>query len=61
VEKYEKRNMLAIFSTPKSLEEFSKMAGGEITTLTNSSVPCRFVYSNNFEFDTPNRTNTRDD
>lgn len=60
VEKYEKRNLLDITSTPKSLEGFSKMAEEVITTLTNSSVPCRFVFNNNFEFDTPDRTNTRE-
>jgi len=60
VEKYEKRNLLSIFSTPESLEEFSKMAEEEIITLTNSGVPCRFVYSNNFGFDTPDSTNTRE-
>ena len=60
VEKYKKRNLLDIFSTPQSLEGFSKMAEESITKLTNSSVPCRFVFSNNFEFDTPDRTNTRE-
>ena len=60
VEKYEKRNLLDIISIPKSLEEFSKMIEEVITTLTNSSVPCRFVFSNNFEFDTPIKTSTRE-
>lgn len=60
VKKYEKRNLLAIFSTPESLEGFSKMAEEQIITLTSSSVPCRFVYSNNFEFDTPDKTNIRE-
>ena len=60
VEKYKKRNLLSIISTPDSLEGFSKMVEKVITTLTNSSLPCRFVFSNNFEFDTPDRTNTRE-
>jgi len=60
VEKYEKRNLLDIISTPKSLEEFSKRVEELITTLTNSSRLCRFVFSNNFEFDTSDRTNTRE-
>ena len=60
VEKYKKRNLLSIISTPDSLEGFSKMVKKVITTLTNSSVPCRFVFSNNFEFDTPDTTSTRE-
>jgi len=60
VERYKKRNLLDIISTPDSLEGFSKMVEEVITNLTNSSVPCRFVFSNNFEFDTPNRTSARE-
>lgn len=60
VEKYKKRNLLNIISAPDSLEEFSKRVEKVITTLTNSSVPCRFVFSNNFEFDTPDMTSTRE-
>jgi len=60
VEKYKKRNLLDIISTPESLEEFSKMSEEIITTLINSSMPRRFVFSNNFEFDTLDRINTRE-
>lgn len=60
VESYKKRNLLNIISVPDSLEEFSKRIEKVITTLTNSSVPCRFVFSNNFEFDTPDTTSTRE-
>lgn len=60
VEKYEKRKLLDIISTPESLEGFSKMVEEVIATLTSSSVPCRFVFSNNFEFDTPDRTDIRE-
>jgi len=38
VEKYEKRNLLDIFSTPNSLEEFSKMAEEEITTNNTTTI-----------------------
>ena len=60
VEKYKKRNLLDIISTPESLEGFSKMAEEVIATFTSSSIPCRFVFSNNFEFDTPDRIDTRE-
>ena len=60
VEKYKKRNLLNIISAPDSLEEFSKRVEKVITTLTNSSIPCRFVFSNNFEFDTPDTISTRE-
>ncbi|GFN39511.1 MAG: MEDS domain-containing protein [Marine Group I thaumarchaeote] len=60
MERYKKRNLLSIISTPDSLEEFSKMVEKVITTLTNSSLLCRFVFSNNFEFDTPIRTSARE-
>lgn len=59
VESYKKRNLLDIVSIPKSLEEFSKRIEELMTTWTNSSQLCRFVSSNNFEFDTSYRINTR--